>query len=926
MDCKSIKGKEKGVMRKTFKTFKESIIDIPRSTFAKPVFDKADTDNPVLKPAVRQQLLDGIKQFERFGKIVNHTLIGSILTKQYRDDADLDITILFDVPGTQAEKEQRHEEIREFQGTANGKTIGKSNHIINYFSIIDPATFSKNREMADGTFDINKNKFIRKPKAGTFDPEKYVADFQKNVSGIDVVRGELKRDMIDYEELQGLSPKEIGNLSQLVAKKLDEIKDSIKSLIDMGDKIMQDRKDAFDTPMSPDDIRKFGVQHKLPKNVIYKMLEKYHYLKFYKSLIEIMKDGKITPDELKSLSKITEARGRHIAFTFGRFNPPTLGHEKLLNKVASIRADNYFIYLSRSEDSSKNPLAFRKKVAVMKRMFPRHAGHIVLSNSNKIFDILIELYKKRFTDLTMVVGSDRVREFDSIIKKYNGVKGKAHGYYEFDNVNIVSAGERDPDAEGAMGMSASKMRAAAKKKDFDSFKKGLPRNFSIQNSETLFKLVRRGMNLAASYDPTLAEKVKDLPRFQVWEKGNDKKDFRVISARDEDHVKQQLSHVKKELVIKKIQANYGGGELGGQSMAGLLRFKPFITASTKEELDRNTLRDQYIREDVYKVGDIVDDMINKITGVIVRRGTNYVTLEDDNKELHKTWLYNIMETPVHTIEMEARAKEIIEGKNMTKEVKKDNISFKQTGPKEAYDMGHDYAQHTSKTTPGQTGYDPNYKGTTYKPSTPANNRINVVKQVVKGVIQKVELNDIEEWYNSVDTIDKYKERYKEEWKAKLDEVYNKMVSKIVDTNENVREGKMKDIAIDIKQLDDGQFKSKYGKSKAEIQRELGTPEIKSFREFSEKVNVWGVFPSEMIIEKYQGEDTKLNSPFITPQGPKQYSVYTKNEDKDIVKVNFNAPELKESYMKDNNCENPGPRYKARYWECYQCKTDIKIEE
>ena len=199
-------------------------------------------------------------------------------------------------------------------------------------------------------------------------------------------------------------------------------------------------------------------------------------------------------------------------------------------------------------------------------------------------------------------------------------------------------------------------------------------------------------------------------------------------------------------------------------------------------------------------------------------------------------------------------------------------------------MGHDYAQHTSKTTPGQTGYDPNYKGTTYKPSTPANNRINVVKQVVKGVIQKVELNDIEEWYNSVDTIDKYKERYKEEWKAKLDEVYNTMVSKIVDTNENMREGKMKDIAVDIKTLNDGQFKSKYGKSKAEIQRELGTPEIKSFREFSEKVNIWGVFPSEMITEKYQGEDIKLNSPFITPQGPKQYSVYTKNEDKDIVQV------------------------------------------
>ena len=874
-------------MRKSFKTFKESIIDIPRQTFAKPIFDKADTDNPVLKPAVRQQILDGIKQFERFGKIVNHTLIGSILTKTYRDDADLDITILFDVPGTQAEKEQRHEEIREFQGTANGKKIGKSNHIINYFSIIDPAIFSKNRELADGTFDINKNKFIRKPEASTFDPEKYVADFQHKVAEIDVIRGELKRDMIDYAELQGLSPKEIGNLSQLVASKLDEIKDSIKSLIDMGDKVMQDRADAFNTPMSPDDIRKFGVQHKLPKNVIYKMLEKYHYLNFYKHLVEIMKDGKITPDELKSLSKITEARGRHIAFTFGRFNPPTIGHEKLLNKVAAQRADQYIIYLSRSEDSAKNPLAFREKVAVMKRMFPRHAGKIAVSNSNKVFDILIELYKKKFTEITMVVGSDRVREFDTIIKRYNGDKNK-HGYYNFDRISVVSAGERDPDAEGAMGMSASKMRAAAKKKDFTSFKKGLPRNFSLKNSETLFKLVRRGMNLAASFDPSLVE---------------------------DD---------KKEKDKKKIKANYDGGVVGGQSIAGPLRFKPFITASTKEEFDKNTLRDKYVREDVYRVGDIVDDMVSKVTGIIVRRGTNYVTLEDDNMKFHKAWLHNIIETPVYTETMGARSKEIIEGKQMKNDIKKDNISFDKSGPKEAYDMGHDYAKHTSKTTPGQAGYDPNYKGTTYKPSNPADNRINVVKQKVKGLIDKetkVELNDIEEWYNSVDTIDKYKERYGEEWKTKLDEVYNKMVNKVVDTNENLREGRMKDIAIDLKHLDADKFKLKYGKSKAEIQRELGTPEIKSFREFSEQVNEWGVFPSEIKNVKYENEDVRLFEPFETPTGPKDYSVYAMSENKEVVKVNFSKPELKETYMKDNNCDNPGPRYKARYWECYQCKKD-----
>ena len=866
---------------------KESIIDIPRSTYARPVFDKADTDNPVLKPSVRKQLLDGIKQFERFGKVVNHTLIGSILTKRYRDDADLDVYILFKIPGSKAQQEKVHEKIREHQWEANGEKVGDSNHIINYFSIIDPAIFSRNRAMADGTFDISDNKFIRKPKGDSFDAEKYVADFQHKVAEIDVIRGELKRDMIDYKELQGLSAKDVDNLSQLVAKKLSEKKDSIKSLIDMGDKVMQDRADAFNTPMSPDDIRKFGVQHKLPKNVIYKMLEKYHYLNFYKHLVEIMKDGKITPDELKSLSKITEARGRHIAFTFGRFNPPTIGHEKLLNKVAAQRADQYIIYLSRSEDSAKNPLAFREKVAVMKRMFPRHAGKIAVSNSNKVFDILIELYKKKFTEITMVVGSDRVREFDTIIKRYNGDKNK-HGYYNFDRISVVSAGERDPDAEGAMGMSASKMRAAAKKKDFTSFKKGLPRNFSLKNSETLFKLVRRGMNLAASFDPSLVE---------------------------DD---------KKEKDKKKIKANYDGGVVGGQSIAGPLRFKPFITASTKEELDKNTLRDKYVREDVYRVGDIVDDMVSKVTGIIVRRGTNYVTLEDDNMKFHKAWLHNIIETPVYTETMGARSKEIIEGKQMKNDIKKDNISFDKSGPKEAYDMGHDYAKHTSKTTPGQAGYDPNYKGTTYKPSNPADNRINVVKQKVKGLIDKetkVELNDIEEWYNSVDTIDKYKERYGEEWKTKLDEVYNKMVNKVVDTNENLREGRMKDIAIDLKHLDADKFKLKYGKSKAEIQRELGTPEIKSFREFSEQVNEWGVFPSEIKNVKYENEDVRLFEPFETPTGPKDYSVYAMSENKEVVKVNFSKPELKETYMKDNNCDNPGPRYKARYWECYQCKKD-----
>jgi len=814
-------------MLKGFKEhIQESIIDIPRQTYATPVFDKADTDSPKLKPSVQKQLLDGIKQFTKFGKIVDTTLIGSILTKQYREDADLDVTILFDIPGTKAEQEKKHEEIREFQWTANAKKVGKSNHIINYFSVIDPAVFARNRRLADGTYDINKNEFIRKPDPGTFNSERYVADFQKRVSEIDVVKGELVRDMIDYEELKNLKSGDIKNLNGIVSKKLAEIKDSISTLIDMGDKVMQDRQDAFDSVLTPDQIRKFGVKNRLPKNVIYKMLEKYHYLKFYKTLVEIMEDGKITPDELKTLSKIKEAKGRHIAFTFGRFNPPTTGHEKLLSKLTSIRADDYRIILSRSEDSSKNPLKLRQKVAAMKRMFPRYASKIVTSRTNIVIDIVTEFYKRKFTDLTMVVGSDRVREFDTLLKKYNDVKSR-HGHYDFDSINVVSAGERDPDAEGAQGMSASKMRIAARDNDFRKFIQGLPTSFArSKDAEDLFKQTRKGMNLVASYDPSLNEKVTDLPyRFKVWEKGSKLNDFRVISARDEAHVRKQLGHVKKELIIKKINASYdAGGVVGGQSIGGALRFKPFITASTKEELNNMVLRDRYLTEHIYDIGDIVDDVSNNLTGIIIRRGTNYVTLEDTRGTLHKSWLYDIIETPVYSIDLEKKAKEI-----------------KKTKPLEieSYDIGHDYAKHASAMTPGEVGYKQNYKGTTYTPSTFANNLKRIIKKELLPMSKKVELKDIEEWANDKITIDKYKERYGDEWQTKIEETYEKMFSKVIDTSANLIEGRLKDIAIDLMLKDKGglgdeDFKRKYDKSKEEMKKSLGNPkEVKSFKEFAE---------------------------------------------------------------------------------------------
>ena len=137
----------------------------------------------------------------------------------------------------------------------------------------------QDQEDTDAVFDIEDNKFIKRPEEFTFDPSMYVKDFEKKVQEIDVVKGELKRDIIDYRELEGLTSDDVLNLQDKINSKLDEIEDSIRDIIKIGDGVDAERRAAFDRDMSPDEIRKYGIKNRLPKAVIYKMLEKYHYLK-----------------------------------------------------------------------------------------------------------------------------------------------------------------------------------------------------------------------------------------------------------------------------------------------------------------------------------------------------------------------------------------------------------------------------------------------------------------------------------------------------------------------------------------------------------------------------------------------------------------------------------------------------------------------
>ena len=526
-------------------------------------------------------------------------------------------------------------------------------------------------------------------------------------------------------------------------------------------------------------------------------------------------DGGDLHTKYKVESKINEATGKTIAFTFGRFNPPTIGHEKLIKKLASVQADEMRILISQSQDPKKNPLEPRQKLNYMKSIFPRYGNQIMIPSSNVIINMITEMYDEGFTHLKMVAGSDRVNEFKKLFTTYNDVKSR-HGYYNFDSIEVISAGERDPDAEGASGMSASKMRAAAQDNDLETFEKGLP---NFKGVEKLFKDVRKGMNLAASYTTGMGH------------------------------------------------ANY----------------RPIASL---EQFEQKQIRDMYIREMLFNQGDIVENVNLDIKGKVLRRGTNYVVIEDSNNNLHKSWIWDCIPVPPdrevevreHNLNVDYGFKAIKEEdmnedmdaqpqdkdvkkvkgtqpkkyfKGLSKDVKmkrakhfakksklhhkdperysgkrpgddknvksrpadatikvrkmlkkkgfdeirKENTQneacwsgYKQVGMKdkggkkvpncvpedmsiedamkvdgyipESYEEGEDYANHTKEVTPGEKA---DKKPMDSKKRTPEN---------------RITADDVKEWALQGDTIDKYKGRYGDKWKSKLIEVTKKMMDKI----------------------------------------------------------------------------------------------------------------------------------------------------
>ena len=185
----------------------------------------------------------------------------------------------------------------------------------------------------------------------------------------------------------------------------------------------------------------------------------------------------------------SEAASDSVVFAFGRMNPPTVGHGKLIDKVLSVAKSSgakAIIYPSKTEDGNKNPLPFKMKVKVLKDVY----GSIVDTDKSikNPFHALEKLDDKKVSNVTFVVGSDRVKEFEKnmsshIKKNLSNIK----------NFSVVSAGERDPDSSDVSGMSGSKMRSFVQKNDFDKFRKGLITK-SSKLAKTVFTLLQKKLN------------------------------------------------------------------------------------------------------------------------------------------------------------------------------------------------------------------------------------------------------------------------------------------------------------------------------------------------------------------------------------------------------------------------------------------------
>ena len=282
---------------KSFNQFlKESIVDPLHDTLSPEVFDNPSSSDATIKPKIINLIKKDLETIGKQVDIKDVVLVGSILTKRYRSDTDLDVHILAD---------GKTEVMDRLSKDFSEKLVPGTDHPINYYIISSKKDHDRANSLGDGTFDPINNKFLRKPIDRAFDVSEYFAEFKKYVAKITKATSNLKHDLIDYAQLKKAGGPQTEKLQKMIEDALASIEKESVELVDIFAAIKKARKDAFATEVTPDEIRKYGEKNRTPGNVIFKLLEKYHYLQFLAKIKEIIGDNKkVSPEEADKLAAL----------------------------------------------------------------------------------------------------------------------------------------------------------------------------------------------------------------------------------------------------------------------------------------------------------------------------------------------------------------------------------------------------------------------------------------------------------------------------------------------------------------------------------------------------------------------------------------------------------------------------------------------
>ena len=279
------------------KMMTESVIDIPRNDLDPTVFTFKDGDIPIIKPSIRSQVINDVSHIHEITPVLDYYVVGSILTKKYSKVSDIDVNVVVDPITSPLVVEAIVKLLKKVNGTL---AVGTT-HPINYFIYRDENAFDTNKTPA--IYDIANEHWIKEPEEDTFSVRSFMNKFDVNIKDVDLSTAELRRDLLDFNELDDLTEDEVKDISYLVKNKIAEIESTVEDLIGIYKDYRNIRRSTYSKPMTPKQIRTFGGKYNLPENIQYKLLEKYYYIELVSKLSTIMSDGEITKDEIPTLKK-----------------------------------------------------------------------------------------------------------------------------------------------------------------------------------------------------------------------------------------------------------------------------------------------------------------------------------------------------------------------------------------------------------------------------------------------------------------------------------------------------------------------------------------------------------------------------------------------------------------------------------------------